>query len=574
MNWDLTESARSQIDSADSEDGPTLKFEDLGLLEVPEELIEILVSSSVRKLSFKGNALTTLPASVAELSSLTLLDISHNQFSELPECVCELVDLEILDLSSNFLQTLPQKMSSLSQLLAVSLKDNHIEYVPPVLADFPNLTVVELEANPLVMPPVENAAEASDPEWLTDFILENREALLEHTESSTHNQTQWEDAPDTTITRAAKRMGFVMRHEDAKDSNGSPPVPPESRELAPSPILPNYSPTSQNEPSKRILFALAQFVDVFERLNHVESAEKANIQIAELATMLENITSPSIIQAQCLKAIESVRLLLAPLLTSMDALMNKNDICLVRSLIMQTFLALNELHNAWTYLVGNQLRHINSADFAVADEQLYSQLESATTSSQSVLSLLNETIARSAQATAAATRNGSQSSPVLAARVRDLSNACITGFAATCKLKLVIEKQPKLGIPDRKRFWDDVNGFLKAIIAILAAAKQAMVDLPLLAEVRPEIGTLAKVAKEIPPLLEQSSYKLAMTDTSPRHAVHQMPSKIVTAGAVSPSIQPPTPLTASLGTAAQAIMSPGLQQQSPFFQDVKFDASN
>ena len=57
-----------------------------------------------------GNKLRALPASVAELSRLALLDVSHNRLVGLPDGVSRLASLRQLLVSHNQLPSLPTEL--------------------------------------------------------------------------------------------------------------------------------------------------------------------------------------------------------------------------------------------------------------------------------------------------------------------------------------------------------------------------------------------------------------------------------------------------------------------------------
>lgn len=233
----------------------------------------------------------------------------------------------------------------------------------------------------------------------------------------------------------------------------------------------------------------------------------------------------------------------------------------ISSLLVQTMLSFVELKNAYT-----TLEDANRASTHVVDNQLYQQLEQAVQAAKTVVSLLNTAIARSAQQSAEASiePNSFSQPPSLAHHIRELSSTSIAVGHASTRMKQVLNLHQTSGPVGRRVFWEAVNQFLKSSIAVLAAIKAAMTDIPSLAGNAAEIFVLARVSKEIPLLLEQSSYRHMddQTQTAP---------PITPAGQVmGPQMSlRPTPLTASIGSAARNVLSPAGQYfQSPFFPEV------
>ena len=66
-----------------------------------------------QKLDLGGNQLTSLPAEIGQLTSLTWLSLRRNHLTSLPAEIGQLTSLETLDLSSNQLTSLPAAISDL-----------------------------------------------------------------------------------------------------------------------------------------------------------------------------------------------------------------------------------------------------------------------------------------------------------------------------------------------------------------------------------------------------------------------------------------------------------------------------
>ncbi|CAN6671769.1 hypothetical protein TRVA0_045S00342 [Trichomonascus vanleenenianus] len=288
---------------------------------------------------------------------------------------------------------------------------------------------------------------------------------------------------------------------------------------------------------------------------------------------------------QCLAAFRNVT---AFFRANLELLMSYVDIKFIRALILTCFQSFNELQNAWftlypTRTISRQLsRQVAGATagspmiddalrtgegLSAADDQLYDRIYSAANAAQAVLGQLTEAVSKSASASVASSIGGSGAgiSPTVALKVRDLTSTCVTGVEVTRRLKQRMEIIRNTGQIDRRLFWEDLNAFLKAIILIMRSAKSVMPDLPVLNDARPNLTTLTRLAKEIPVLLEYSSYKIMYSEGSNAFNAYN-PSPVQSAP------PPTTPLVAVLGpTAAQAVvLSPSTHTtgySSPFIPD-------
>lgn len=226
----------------------------------------------------------------------------------------------------------------------------------------------------------------------------------------------------------------------------------------------------------------------------------------------------------------------------------------------------------------------NGEAISVADDQLYERIYTAANAAQTVLGQLTQTISKSAVASAQG-KSSAAMGPTVAAKLRDLTANCVTGVDVTRRLKTRMEAMEVSGNIDRKKFWDDLNSFLKVVIAILGSTKSAMDDVPILNEVRPNLATLTKVTKDITALIEYSSYNVlaegsqlhsALKENQISHNASGLPptpmQQVSLNSHVNSSVpQPTTPLVAALGPmAAQAVvLSPSLAPNgfSPFIPE-------
>ncbi|ANB13335.1 Sog2p [Sugiyamaella lignohabitans] len=347
------------------------------------------------------------------------------------------------------------------------------------------------------------------------------------------------------------------------------------------------------EVARKVLFSSHEFHDIVRRCSAFCSDKQLTLK---LNSLLQNVrtTFPSLVlsleasdqgedfggeeidgtaklKLAVIKCSESIRELCQFFRLNIEKLVTFIDIKFVRTMIMITFASFNELYNAWNLLneppsdvhVPSTVSTSESSNSTTADDQLYDRIYFAANAAQTVLGQLTEAISKSAAASVQG--QGLGITPTVASKVKDLANSCVPGVEVTKRLKQRMDIMRETGKLDRKKFWDDTNAFLKAIIAILASTKTAMVDLPFLNDARQSLSTLARVAKEIPVLLEYSSYRVLLMSDQSHGNNSSAPSIISNGGSVNnpnapmgSSFSPPlsTPLVAVLGPAAQAVMSP------------------
>lgn len=155
-------------------------------------------------------------------------------------------------------------------------------------------------------------------------------------------------------------------------------------------------------------------------------------------------------------------------------------------------------------------QNTSSGDMDI-DLQLYQTLFTVVDMVNVVYSQLTKAITKSA----IASTNSDQPSitSVVAAKTKDLTDTCFQSMELSRILKerLEIISSSEEGIystnKEKQKTWEDINAFLKSIIAILANAKDIMSDLPTLNDVRPNLGSLAKITKDVTVILDLSSYK-------------------------------------------------------------------
>ena len=97
--------------------------------------------------NLSDNNLTTIPASLLQLSKLEKLNLSHNRINCLPDIPHWSANLSEVDLSDNHLSSLPMNITA-SALTALNLSNNQFNSVPLCVCTFTTLTRLDLSDNP------------------------------------------------------------------------------------------------------------------------------------------------------------------------------------------------------------------------------------------------------------------------------------------------------------------------------------------------------------------------------------------------------------------------------------------
>jgi len=127
-----------------------------GTFEPPELGFQLWVDGQLVALSLGadpystfGYGIESLPASIAELDRLQLLDVQSSRLTELPFEIGYLDELRELRAQRNRLQQLPDSITRLSRLRGVHLSRNEISELPESIGELSALEWMYLSDNPL-----------------------------------------------------------------------------------------------------------------------------------------------------------------------------------------------------------------------------------------------------------------------------------------------------------------------------------------------------------------------------------------------------------------------------------------
>lgn len=170
-------------------------------------------------------------------------------------------------------------------------------------------------------------------------------------------------------------------------------------------------------------------------------------------------------------------------------------------------------------------------DQLIGDERLVESISHTIQSAQVVFSQVSSAISKSAISTAQA-QNAEASDPTseplntIATKVKELTGHCMNSMEKTRRLKIVLHsfknRPTNIKLDElQQTLYETTNMFLKSIIAILAATKGAIEDLPALNEVRSSLSILTRATKELTIKLETSSLKNSVVSINPLNVIDQ-----------------------------------------------------
>ena len=98
-----------------------------------------------------------IPTEIGNLSHLSFLNLYGNQLTSVPATIASLTSLDSLSLGANPLGTIPSEIGYLSNLVYLDLRDAGLTFLPAAIGDLTNLNKLTLEFNQLTGLPNEMA---------------------------------------------------------------------------------------------------------------------------------------------------------------------------------------------------------------------------------------------------------------------------------------------------------------------------------------------------------------------------------------------------------------------------------
>lgn len=436
-------------------------------------------------------------------------------------------------------------------------------------------------------------------ELAADESSNQQENLFDQTLGISKTSARHLYGPDVdTIKLTGSLIQNLKQEEVAKASPSiSRTAPVSIQENSPSKtqLAKRYNPIAIIKVSRKVLFAFSELHSSVRRFSGFCGDKKvrykmvsylyttkANVDtlVENLEIMEDNINNLDLIVTSLHACITSFKAMMSLLTDNFQIFVTNIDLCFIRMLFLTIYGSMNELYNAYRILVphskpappqfgvtntnGHTNDHIKQQKLLIntnsetdeVDENLYRAIDVATTNAKDVFSELTRAIGTSA---IASTSNDTSTkiSPTVARHVKELTSICMGSMEITKNLKtklVTIRNNPSMAT--KRGFWDDINSFLKAIIQTFQSVKGIMQDLPILNEIRGSMSTLTKNTKDLTVLLEVSSYKSMSNETNGNVIPTPQGSGLVSGLNLSQlSTQPVrTPLVATLGAAAQAIM--------------------
>jgi len=130
----------------------TLFLSDSHLTSLPAEIGDL---HSLTCLYVNGAQLTSLPPQIGDLTSLRELNLSSNRLSSLPVEIFNLSGLGVLDLSDNELTGLPPEIGAMESMEMLNLSGNRLIGLPPEIGELVYLEALDVSRNELSELPVE-----------------------------------------------------------------------------------------------------------------------------------------------------------------------------------------------------------------------------------------------------------------------------------------------------------------------------------------------------------------------------------------------------------------------------------
>ena len=155
------------------------------------------------------------------------------------------------------------------------------------------------------------------------------------------------------------------------------------------------------------------------------------------------------------------------------------------------------------------------ASLAETDEQLFEKISQATTVTLALLSLIGDAVSKSAVATAQGPHTPGAVSTSTSNKLRELAANSVNAGEVSRRLKgRLVTVKHLVEHSDKRKFWEDINAFVKAVINVAALAKSVSSDYPFSKNILASLSTVTRSTKELTILLSVSSFSQAMRSES------------------------------------------------------------
>lgn len=209
----------------------------------------------------------------------------------------------------------------------------------------------------------------------------------------------------------------------------------------------------------------------------------------------------------------------------------------------------NDINNN-TVTTSTALTNAENDQSVDTDEQLYDKISQATSATLSLLSLLGDAVSKSALASAQGPATPGAVALGTNMKLRDLATNSLAAGEVTRRLKNKLQSVSMLqDALEKRKFWEDTNAFVKAVINVAALAKSISSEYPFSKAILASLSTVTRSTKELTILLSVSSFSQTIRAAAA--------AATTTTNTVNPDPLPPnglvvmsnTPLSASLGPA-------------------------
>ena len=126
-----------------------------GLGLVAADFVWLDQMRQLTSLDLSSNTLSSLPASIGNLTNLTSLTLDNNQLVGLPIEIGLLTQLQTLSISNNRLSSLPTQLGNLSNLMSLRMYNNQLTSLPVELWLLTRLQTLDVQSNRLASVPTE-----------------------------------------------------------------------------------------------------------------------------------------------------------------------------------------------------------------------------------------------------------------------------------------------------------------------------------------------------------------------------------------------------------------------------------